>query len=60
MAIPFIDLKTQYQALKPKIQERINAVLEHGAYVNGPEIVELEKAGGIHRCEICLGLCQWH
>ncbi len=43
MAIPFIDLKTQYQALKPKIQERINAVLEHGAYVNGPEIAELEK-----------------
>jgi len=43
MAIQFIDLKTQYQALKPKIQERINAVLEHGAYINGPEIVELEK-----------------
>lgn len=43
MAIPFIDLKTQYQALKPKIQERINKVLEHGAYVNGPEITELEK-----------------
>jgi UDP-2-acetamido-2-deoxy-ribo-hexuluronate aminotransferase len=43
MTIPFIDLKTQYKALKPKIQERINAVLEHGAYVNGPEVVELEK-----------------
>ena len=43
MAIPFIDLKTQYKALKPKIQERINAVLEHGAYVNGPEVAELEK-----------------
>jgi UDP-2-acetamido-2-deoxy-ribo-hexuluronate aminotransferase len=43
MTIPFIDLKTQYLALKPKIQERINAVLEHGAYVNGPEVAELEK-----------------
>ena len=43
MTVPFIDLKTQYKALKPKIQERINAVLEHGAYVNGPEIGELEK-----------------
>lgn len=41
--VPFIDLKTQYKALQPKIQERINAVLEHGAYVNGPEITELEK-----------------
>ncbi len=43
MAIPFIDLKTQYQSLKARIHERIDAVLEHGAYVNGPEIVELEK-----------------
>ena len=30
MSIPFIDLKTQYQALKPQIQARIDAVLEHG------------------------------
>ncbi|MBX2993928.1 MAG: DegT/DnrJ/EryC1/StrS family aminotransferase [Bdellovibrionaceae bacterium] len=40
--IPFIDLKAQYKALKPKIDARIMAVLEHGAYVNGPEVVELE------------------
>jgi UDP-2-acetamido-2-deoxy-ribo-hexuluronate aminotransferase len=42
MTVPFIDLKSQYKALKPRIQERINAVLEHGAYVNGPEVAELE------------------
>jgi UDP-2-acetamido-2-deoxy-ribo-hexuluronate aminotransferase len=42
MTIPFIDLKTQYQALKPQIQERINAVLEHGQYIMGPEVKELE------------------
>lgn len=41
--IPFIDLKTQYLALKPEIQKRINQVLEHGAYVNGPEVTELEE-----------------
>lgn len=41
--VPFIDLKTQYQALKTQIDERIHKVLEHGAYVNGPEINELEK-----------------
>lgn len=41
--VPFIDLKTQYKALKSQIDERIQKVLEHGAYVNGPEIVELEK-----------------
>ena len=43
MSIPFIDLKSQYKALKNSIDARIHAVLEHGAYVNGPEVVELEK-----------------
>lgn len=43
MSIPFIDLKSQYVALKPQIQERINAVLEHGQYIMGPEVKELEE-----------------
>lgn len=41
--IPFIDLKHQYQALKPDIQARINTVLEHGQYIMGPEVRELEE-----------------
>lgn len=41
--IPFIDLKTQYESLKPKIHARINAVLEHGQYIMGPEVKELEE-----------------
>jgi UDP-2-acetamido-2-deoxy-ribo-hexuluronate aminotransferase len=43
MSIPFIDLKIQYEALKPKIQERILTVLEHGQYIMGPEVKELEE-----------------
>ena len=43
MSIPFIDLKTQYQVLKPQIQARIDRVLEHGQYIMGPEVIELEK-----------------
>ena len=43
MSIPFIDLKSQYQALKPQIQERINRVLDHGQYIMGPEVAELEE-----------------
>jgi UDP-2-acetamido-2-deoxy-ribo-hexuluronate aminotransferase len=43
MTIPFIDLKTQYRALQPQIQDRINRVLEHGQYIMGPEVVELEE-----------------
>jgi len=43
MNIPFIDLKTQYDALRPLIHERINGVLEHGQYIMGPEVKELEE-----------------
>jgi len=41
--IPFIDLKTQYRALQSSIQARIDAVLEHGQYILGPEVRELEE-----------------
>lgn len=40
--IPFIDLKTQYQALKAEINDRIQRVLDHGQYIMGPEVKELE------------------
>ena len=43
MAVPFIDLKSQYKALKSDIDARIAKVLEHQAFINGPEITELEK-----------------
>lgn len=43
MNIPFIDLKTQYLALQIQIQERMNKVLEHGQYIMGPEVSELEQ-----------------
>ena len=39
----FIDLKTQYQSVKEKVQKNINKVLDHGQYIMGPEIAELEK-----------------
>ncbi|HYD33192.1 MAG TPA: DegT/DnrJ/EryC1/StrS family aminotransferase [Methylophilaceae bacterium] len=42
-AIPFIDLKSQYQALEQSIKARINRVLEHGQYIMGPEVAELEQ-----------------
>lgn len=41
--IEFIDLKAQYRALKPVIDARIAAVLDHGRYIMGPEIGELEE-----------------
>jgi UDP-2-acetamido-2-deoxy-ribo-hexuluronate aminotransferase len=43
MSMQFIDLKTQYQAIKADVLSRIHAVLEHGQYIIGPEVAELEK-----------------
>jgi UDP-2-acetamido-2-deoxy-ribo-hexuluronate aminotransferase len=38
----FIDLKAQYLASRESINARIQAVLEHGQYIMGPEVAELE------------------
>ena len=39
----FIDLKTQYRRIKPSVDARIARVLEHGQYILGPEVSELER-----------------
>lgn len=39
----FIDLRTQYQHLKDRIDQRIQTVLDHGKYILGPEVKELEE-----------------
>ena len=38
----FIDLKTQYNQLRESINSRIQKVLDHGQYIMGPEVNELE------------------
>ena len=40
----FTDLKSQYAALKPAIDAGIQRVLDHGQYILGPEVAELEAA----------------
>lgn len=40
----FIDLKSQYAALKAGIDARIQRVLDHGQYIMGPEVAEMEAA----------------
>ena len=39
----FIDLKAQYRRVQNSVNARIQAVLEHGQYILGAEVVELEK-----------------
>ncbi|MCA0177902.1 MAG: DegT/DnrJ/EryC1/StrS family aminotransferase [Proteobacteria bacterium] len=41
--MPFIDLKAQYAALREPINARIQRVLDHGQYIMGPEVGEMEQ-----------------
>ena len=40
----FIDLKTQYDALRDDVGAAIQRVLDHGQYIMGPEVAEMEQA----------------
>ncbi len=44
MAMQFIDLKTQSKRIEERLFARFKAVLDHGAYIMGPEVAELENA----------------
>lgn len=53
----FRDLKRQYQALKPKIDEEIQQVLESARFISGPQVAELEQKlaeyVGVKHCVTC-------
>ena len=39
----FIDLKTRHQLIQEKINARIQKVMEHGQFILGPEVKDLEE-----------------
>jgi dTDP-4-amino-4,6-dideoxygalactose transaminase len=41
--IPILDLKSQYQQLKPALQDAIERVLESGQFILGSEVKQLEQ-----------------
>lgn len=41
--IEFINLKAQYAALRESINARMQKVLDHGQYILGPEVAEMEE-----------------
>jgi len=55
--VQFIDLKAQYKKLKKRIDNRVLTVLEHGKYIMGPEVKELEQKlaeyVGVKHCITC-------
>lgn len=44
--IPFIDLKAQQARIRDDVDARLAKVLDHGAYIMGPEVKELEETLG--------------
>ena len=42
MSIPFIDLKSQQSRIRDKVEAGFAHVLDHGAYIMGPEVGALE------------------
>lgn len=43
MSIQFIDLAAQQSRIREKLDKRIADVLDHGKYIMGPEVAELEQ-----------------
>ena len=53
----FIDLSAQQKLIREKIEKRINGVLDHGQYIMGPEVLEIEEKlksyVGVNHCISC-------
>lgn len=41
-AVPFVDLATQQDIVRPRLEQNLHRVLHHGQYIMGPEVAELE------------------
>lgn len=56
----FIDLGAQQQKIRDGLDKRINKVLEHGKYILGPEVAELEeKLANFVGVKHCIGVGNW-
>jgi dTDP-4-amino-4,6-dideoxygalactose transaminase len=44
VAIPFVDLKAQYESIKPEIDAAIAAVISETAFIGGPHVKAFEDA----------------
>ena len=53
----FIDLKKQQDMIREKLNQRISNVMDHGKYIMGPEVTELEEKlaefVGVNHCISC-------
>lgn len=53
----FVDLKTQYQRIQTQVESNIKAVFEHGGFIMGPEVAQLEaKLSEFVGAQYCIGV----
>lgn len=56
-SMQFVDLQAQQKKIRADIERRIGAVLDHGQYIMGPEVGELEKRLAEYvGCRHCVGV----
>jgi dTDP-4-amino-4,6-dideoxygalactose transaminase len=57
MQVPFLDLKAQYEAIKPEIDQALRAVIDKTAFAGGPFVAEFEQAfAPFCGCTECVGV----
>ena len=57
MNIPFVDLAEQQRRIRTDLNRRICQVLDHGGYINGLEVNELEtKLAALASCRHAIGV----
>jgi dTDP-4-amino-4,6-dideoxygalactose transaminase len=57
MRIPFVDLKSQYEAIKEEIDEAIAGVIKETAFVGGEYVKRFEEEfAGFCRAKYCIGV----
>jgi len=55
--VPFLDLKTQYAAIREEVEAAVSRVLESQQFILGPEVEGLEKELGAYcGCEHAIGV----
>ena len=57
MTIPFLDLKLQYQSIKPEIDAAIQQVIDNSAFILGKAVSDFEKGfANAHSVKHCIGV----
>lgn len=55
--IPMVDLKMQHEAIRDELSSRINDIFESGAFILGPNVMELERrVAAYHSVAYSIGL----